>query len=103
MPLVPAPRCLVGSVVHAPNAHRPPPLPGVCTRRCSCAPPAPLAWCSNLVAALLPARGKFVPDEEELQERPKGPLQDPRISILEPKVRGRAPLHVQSVARPVEG
>ncbi|KAL4424977.1 hypothetical protein ABPG77_002862 [Micractinium sp. CCAP 211/92] len=39
----------------------------------------------NLLAALLPARGKFVPDEEELQERPKGPLQDPRISILEPK------------------
>lgn len=39
----------------------------------------------NLLAALLPAKGKFVPDEEELQERPKGPLQDPRISILEPK------------------
>ena len=24
-------------------------------------------------------------DEEELEERPKGPLQDPRITILEPK------------------
>lgn len=39
----------------------------------------------NLVAAFLPAKGKFIPDEEELEERPKGPLQDPRISILEPK------------------
>jgi hypothetical protein len=39
----------------------------------------------NLIAAFLPARGKFIPDEEELEERPKGPLQDPRISILEPK------------------
>lgn len=39
----------------------------------------------NLIAALLPAKGKFVADAAELEERPKGPLQDPRISILEPK------------------
>lgn len=39
----------------------------------------------NLLAAFLPAKGKFVPDEAELEERPKGPLQDPRISLLEPK------------------
>ncbi|KAI7838596.1 hypothetical protein COHA_007604 [Chlorella ohadii] len=39
----------------------------------------------NLLAAFLPAKGRFVADEEELEERPKGPLQDPRISILEPK------------------
>ncbi|KAI7838597.1 hypothetical protein COHA_007605 [Chlorella ohadii] len=37
------------------------------------------------IAAFLPAKGRFVADEEELEERPKGPLQDPRISILEPK------------------
>jgi photosystem II protein len=39
----------------------------------------------NLIAAFLPAKGRFVADEVELEERPKGPLQDPRISILEPK------------------
>lgn len=32
----------------------------------------------NLIAALLPASGTFVPDEE-LEARPPGPLQDPRI------------------------
>jgi photosystem II protein len=39
----------------------------------------------NLVAALLPTTGKFVPDEEELEERPDGVLQDPSISILDYK------------------
>ncbi|KAL4858078.1 Photosystem II protein [Chlorella vulgaris] len=39
----------------------------------------------NLIAALLPAKGKFVADEVELQERPAGPLQDPTISILQPR------------------
>ena len=40
-------------------------------------------------------------DEEELEERPKGPLQDPRISILEPKKVGRNPIkgvHVHRTA-----
>eukprot|EP01025_Chloroclados_australasicus_P046135 TRINITY_DN5090_c0_g1_i1.p3 TRINITY_DN5090_c0_g1~~TRINITY_DN5090_c0_g1_i1.p3 ORF type:complete len:243 (+),score=31.14 TRINITY_DN5090_c0_g1_i1:114-842(+) len=37
----------------------------------------------NLVAALLPARGVFVPEEDE-EERPAGSLQDPSISILQP-------------------
>lgn len=40
------------------------------------------------LAAFLPAKGRFVADETELEERPKGPLQDPRISILEPKKVG---------------
>lgn len=40
---------------------------------------------SAQIAAFLPAKGRFVADEVELEERPKGPLQDPRISILEPK------------------
>lgn len=39
----------------------------------------------NLIAALAPARGRFVADDEELEERPKGPIQDPSISLLEPK------------------
>eukprot|EP00884_Botryococcus_braunii_P020424 jgi/Botrbrau1/7065/Bobra.0165s0088.1 len=39
----------------------------------------------NLVAALLPAKGKFIADEEELAERPKGALQDPKISLADPK------------------
>lgn len=76
------------------HTHTPPPHPPTtalrvasrCTNRPTHPAPPPLP-CSNLLAALLPAKGKFVPDEEELQERPKGPLQDPRISILEPKVR----------------
>jgi hypothetical protein len=38
----------------------------------------------NLIAAILPASGTFVPDEE-VEERPKGALQDPTISILDPK------------------
>nr|DAA05917.1 TPA_inf: chloroplast photosystem II 22 kDa PsbS protein precursor psbS [Acetabularia acetabulum] len=38
----------------------------------------------NLVAALLPAKGVFVPSDEEEEERPKGSLQDPSISILQP-------------------
>ena len=37
----------------------------------------------NVVAALLPAKGRFVPDESELEERPKGALQDPSISLLD--------------------
>jgi photosystem II 22kDa protein len=39
----------------------------------------------NLLAALLPASGKLVLPEEELESRPKGALQDPTISILQPK------------------
>jgi len=40
----------------------------------------------NLVAAVLPASQTFVPEEQEaLSTRPKGPIQDPTISILEPK------------------
>jgi photosystem II 22kDa protein len=39
----------------------------------------------NLFAALLPASGKLVLPEEELEARPKGSLQDPKISILQPK------------------
>ena len=39
----------------------------------------------NLVAALLPASGKFVSDEVEDEERPDGVLQDPTISILDYK------------------
>jgi len=38
----------------------------------------------NLIAALLPASGKFVPDEEELDEREPGALQDPKISLANP-------------------
>lgn len=38
----------------------------------------------NLVAAFLPAKGKFIPDEEELTERPKGALQDAKISLATP-------------------
>ena len=37
----------------------------------------------NLVAALLPTKGRFVADEDELEERPEGVLQDPSISILD--------------------
>jgi photosystem II protein len=39
----------------------------------------------NLIAALAPASGKFVLDEEEAEERPAGVLQDPSISILDYK------------------
>nr|DAA05916.1 TPA_inf: chloroplast photosystem II 22 kDa PsbS protein precursor psbS [Acetabularia acetabulum] len=39
----------------------------------------------NLVAALLPAKGVFVPSDEEEEEGPKGSLQDPSISILQPQ------------------
>jgi photosystem II protein len=39
----------------------------------------------NLIAALAPASGKFVLDEEEEEERPDGVLQDPTISILDYK------------------
>lgn len=39
----------------------------------------------NLIAALLPAKGKFIADEEELAERPKGALQDAKISLTDPK------------------
>ena len=41
------------------------------------------------IAAFLPAKGKFVPDEEEEMARPKGALQDPSISLANPsKVSG---------------
>lgn len=30
-------------------------------------------------------QGKFIADEEELTERPKGALQDPKISLADPK------------------
>ena len=40
----------------------------------------------NAIAALLPTSGTFVPEEREaLKERPKGALQDPKITIFEPK------------------
>merc|ERR1712151_931562 len=35
-------------------------------------------------AAFPPGKGKFIPDAEESEERPKGALQDPTISILNP-------------------
>lgn len=38
----------------------------------------------NLVCAILPASGTFVPDDE-VEERPAGAIQDPRISLLDPK------------------
>jgi len=38
----------------------------------------------NLFAAFAPGKGKFIPDAEESEERPKGALQDPTISILNP-------------------
>lgn len=37
----------------------------------------------NLIAALLPTKGRFVADEEELETRPPGALQDPSISVLD--------------------
>lgn len=39
----------------------------------------------NIIAALLPTKGKFVADEDELEERPDGVLQDPTISVLDYK------------------
>ena len=40
----------------------------------------------NAIAALVPTSGTFVPEEREaLKERPKGVLQDPKITIFEPK------------------
>jgi photosystem II 22kDa protein len=40
----------------------------------------------NLIAAFLPAKGKLVLPEHEFGEsRPKGSLQDPKISMLQPK------------------
>ena len=50
--------------------------------------PGKFSFTTAQLAAFLPAKGRFVADEEELEERPKGPLQDPRISILEPKKVG---------------
>lgn len=38
----------------------------------------------NVVAALLPAKGKFIPDEEELRERPAGALQSAKVSLATP-------------------
>lgn len=38
----------------------------------------------NLIAALLPAKGKFIPDEEELTERPAGALQSSKVSLATP-------------------
>lgn len=47
----------------------------------------------NLIAALLPTKGRFVPDEEELAERPAGPLQSAKVSLATPKeVGGHATL-----------
>lgn len=40
----------------------------------------------NLIAALLPAKGKLVLDEEEVTDnRKKGSLQDPKVNLLQPK------------------
>ncbi|PNW88154.1 hypothetical protein CHLRE_01g016600v5 [Chlamydomonas reinhardtii] len=40
----------------------------------------------NLIAAVLPTSQTFVPEEQDtISERPAGPLQDPRITLLEPK------------------
>jgi photosystem II 22kDa protein len=40
----------------------------------------------NLIAALLPAKGRLVLDESELaDDRKAGSLQDPKVSMLEPK------------------
>jgi len=39
----------------------------------------------NLIAALLPTKGRFVADDAELEERPAGVLQDPKISVLDYK------------------
>jgi photosystem II protein len=40
----------------------------------------------NLIAAVLPTSQTFVPEERQaVQTRPKGPLQDPSISLLQPK------------------
>eukprot|EP01025_Chloroclados_australasicus_P005014 TRINITY_DN1140_c0_g1_i1.p1 TRINITY_DN1140_c0_g1~~TRINITY_DN1140_c0_g1_i1.p1 ORF type:complete len:256 (+),score=40.65 TRINITY_DN1140_c0_g1_i1:891-1658(+) len=39
----------------------------------------------NLIAALLPAKGKLILPEDELADDRRGPLQDPKVSILEPK------------------
>jgi photosystem II 22kDa protein len=40
----------------------------------------------NLIAALLPATGKLVLDEEEVTDNRKpGSLQDPSVSMLQPK------------------
>ena len=36
----------------------------------------------NLLAALLPASGQLVLPEDELESRPKGVLQDAKISVL---------------------
>lgn len=38
----------------------------------------------NLIAALLPAKGKFIPDDEELLERPAGALQSSKVSLATP-------------------
>lgn len=38
----------------------------------------------NLIAAILPSSGTFVPDEE-VEKRPAGALQDPRVTLAEPK------------------
>lgn len=38
----------------------------------------------NLIAALLPAKGKFIPDDEELIERPAGALQSSKVSLATP-------------------
>lgn len=51
------------------------------------------------VAAFLPAKGKFVPDEEEEIPRPKGALQDPSISLANPKKVSEG-LTLQSAPRP---
>ena len=37
----------------------------------------------NLIAALLPTKGRFIAEDEDLEERPAGVLQDPSISVLD--------------------
>lgn len=83
-----------------PKRSQPPALPAVCpspvarcwwkqlqpwrllhlfTRQRLLMSPTPVPWAQiiglNVLAALLPASGRFVPDKEELEERPPGPLQ----------------------------
>lgn len=77
-----SPACPCQPPRHAPHTAPPSSLPP--NHPSPTSPPPPLQ-----LAAFLPARGRFVADEVELEERPKGPLQDPRISLLDPKrVRG---------------
>ena len=50
------------------------------------------------VAAFLPATGRFVDEEEEEDQRSQGSLQNPKISLTDPKkVRG---LHIKVTHMP---